>query len=129
MRQLSVYLDGHPLNCRPRRIDWVLVQKMMPRVAEWAPDIRFVLQKSSAVSIRENYRIVRAAIERRLGIPADRWAGIVDRLDSKELARSGCEIVFSHRGFPLNSGDIPVVWMHAILDPEMYKSYFGSGQS
>ena len=102
---------------------------MIPRVADWAPDIRFVLQKSLTVSLRENYRTLRSAVGRRIGMPMNRWDGVADRLDARELAESGCDIVFSHRGFPVNSGDVPVVWMNGLPDPEMVKSYSGFGQA
>ncbi len=62
-------------------------------------------------------------------MPIGRWAGVADRLDARELAESGCDVVFSHRGFPVNSGDIPVIWMNGLPDPEMVKSYSGFGQA
>jgi glycosyltransferase involved in cell wall biosynthesis len=128
MKQLSVYLDGYPFTYRPRNSDWSYVEQKMPRVADWAPDIRFVLQKSSTVSLRANYKAARAAIGRRIGFPISRWKAETDRLDLRELSESGCDIVFSHREFPLNCGDIPVIWMNAIVAPEMTRSYFDVGQ-
>lgn len=130
LKRVSVYLDGFPFYIRPRRLDWLLVQKNVPRIAEWAPELRFVLQDSLAVSLRENYRVVRASVRRRIGMPpSNRWAGLADRLDARQLAKSGCDLVFSHRGFPVNSGDVPVVWMNAVLDPEMILSHFRVGQA
>jgi glycosyltransferase involved in cell wall biosynthesis len=64
-----------------------------------------------------------------MGMPIDRFEWVVDRLDARALARSGCDMVFSHRGFPGNSGDVPVIWMNGTPDPEMLKSYFGFGQA
>jgi glycosyltransferase involved in cell wall biosynthesis len=121
---VSIYLDGFPFTYRARNSDWTYVERKMPRVAKWAPDIRFVLQKSRIVALRANYKAVRAAIGRRIGMPMDLWVANTDYLDAAELGRSGCNMIFSHRGFPLNSGDIPVIWMNAIVDPEMTKSYF-----
>lgn len=62
-------------------------------------------------------------------MPTGRWEWIADHLDAKELARSDCDLVFSHRGFPVNSGEVPVIWMNGILDPEMQKSFFHTDQT
>ena len=72
MRELSVYLDGYPVTYRPRNSDWSYVEQKMPRVTNWAPDIRFVLQKSRAVSLRANCKALRAAIGKRIGFPISR---------------------------------------------------------
>jgi glycosyltransferase involved in cell wall biosynthesis len=66
---------------------------------------------------------------RRLGFPQSQWTADTDNLDAQELARSGCDLVFSHREFPLNAGAVPVVWMNALVDPEMVKSYFRLSQA
>ena len=125
----SVYLDGYSFDLRRRNSDWSYVERKMPRVADWATDIRFVHQHSRSVMLRANYKAARAAIGRRIGLPISRRAADTDRLDAAELARSGCDLVFSHREFPLNAGDIPVVWMSAIVDPEMEQTYFGLSQA
>jgi glycosyltransferase involved in cell wall biosynthesis len=62
-------------------------------------------------------------------MPIEFWEANTDRLDARELSRSDCRMIFSHRGFPLNCGDVPVIWMNAIVDPEMTKSYFGSSDA
>lgn len=129
MTEVKVYLDGYPLTYRGRNSDWSYVEKKMPRVADWAPDIRFVHQKSRSVILRANYKAIRAAIGRRIGLPVSRRTADTDRLDAAELARSGCDVVFSHREFPLNAGEVPVIWMSALVDPEMVRSFFGTSQA
>ena len=86
----------------------------MPRVAEWAPDIRFVLQKSLKVSFRENYRTraqqsgAESEVDEPLGCGSPiGWM--------RELARSGCGMVFSHRGFPVNCGESRSIWMNGVI--------------
>ena len=129
MSGTSVYLDGWAFTYRPRNSDWTYVERKMPQVAKWAPEIRFVLQKSRMLALRVNCKAVRAAVGRRIGMPIDFWEANTDRLDARELSRSDCRMIFSHRGFPLNCGDVPVIWMNAIVDPEMTKSYFGSSDA
>jgi glycosyltransferase involved in cell wall biosynthesis len=118
-----VYLDGYAWDIRSRNSDWSYVEHKMPRVADWEPDIEFVLQKSPSVTLRMNYKAVRAALGRRIGAPMDPWTADTDRLNGAELLESKCNVIFSHREFPLNVGNVPVVWMHAIIDPEMTKSF------
>ncbi len=129
MSRATVYLDGYPYTYRPRNSDWSYVEKKMPRVADWAPSIQFVLQRSRAVSLRANYKAIRAAIRRRMGCPISLMDAETDILDARELADSGCSMVFSHRQFPMNCSHVPVIWMNAIVDPEMTSSYFGYGQA
>ncbi len=76
--------------------------------------------------LRANYKAVRATIGRRMGSPVPLLSTETDFLDSRELADAKCDVVFSHRGLTLNSGNIPVVWMNAILDPAMTAHYFES---
>lgn len=123
----SVYLDGYPFDVRRRNSDWSYVERKMPRVAEWAPDIRFVHQQSRSVMLRSNYKALRAAAGRRIGMPLSPWTMDTSRLDARELAHSRCDLVFSHREFPLNAGDIPIVWMSALVDPEMVRTYLNPG--
>jgi glycosyltransferase involved in cell wall biosynthesis len=127
--ELSVYLDTYRWHFSPRSSDLAIVKEFMPQLARWYPDVRLVLQKSLSTSLQANYKSIRGAISRRLGFPVKRSASAVDYLDAGELNRSGCTMVFSHRGFPLNSGNVPVIWMHAIVDPEMVKSNFHIAQS
>lgn len=128
MKQVSVYLDGYSFDCRPRNSDWSYVERKMPRISQWAPDVRFVRQMSRTVMLRANFRALRAAVGRRIGMSSDLWSANTDRLDEAELMRSGCDIVFSHREFPLNCGIVPTIWMNAIVDPEMTRAYFNTSQ-
>jgi glycosyltransferase involved in cell wall biosynthesis len=63
-----------------------------------------------------------------MGVPLTSRDILTDRLDRGELKRSRCDVVFSHRGFPVNSDGYPVIWMHGIIDPEMSMSYFHLGE-
>ena len=122
-----VYLDGYSYDLRTRNSDWSYVEKKMPRVADWAPQVQFVRQRSRKVMLRANYKAIRATIGRRIGLPVTPLTAETDLLDPKELARARCDVVFSHRGFTLNSGGLPVVWMNAILDPRMTAHFSGIG--
>lgn len=129
MSQIGVYLDGYSYDLRSRNSDWSYVKEKMPRVADWVPDIRFVHQTSRTVTVRANYKAICATLCRRIGRPLSRWKLDTDLLDARELADSGCSVVFSHREYPLNAGKTPVVWMSALIDPEMQQSYFRLSQS
>ncbi len=119
-----IYLDGYSYDLRTRNSDWSYVEKKMPRVADWEPEVEFVRQRSRTVMLRANLKAVRATIGRRIGMPVSPLTAETDLLDPEELARAQCDVVFSHRGLTLNSGDIPVVWMNAILDPRMNAHFF-----
>jgi glycosyltransferase involved in cell wall biosynthesis len=121
-----IYLDGYSYDLRTRNSDWSYVEKKMPRVADWAPEIEFVRQRSRTVMLRANLKAVRATIGRRIGMPVSLLTTETDLLDPRELARARCDVVFSHRGLTLNSGEVPVVWMNAILDPRMTAHFFGT---
>jgi glycosyltransferase involved in cell wall biosynthesis len=127
MKRTRVYLDGYPWDIRRRNTDWKYVQHAIPRIAEWEPDIDFLLQRSPGVTLRANYKAVRGFLGRRVGMPMDEWTVHTDRLDVRELARSRCDVVFSHREFPLNCDGTPLVWMSAILDPQMTEAYGHQG--
>jgi glycosyltransferase involved in cell wall biosynthesis len=129
MKQVGVYLDGLSINFRPRNFDWTYVEKKIPRIAEWVPDIRFVQQKSRLVALQANCKTVYMSVVRRLRMPVSTRVSITSRLDAGELARSGCRVVYSQRALPLNCKDFPVIWMHAVVDPEMTMSYFGMSQA
>src|ERR1039458_10241849 len=128
MNRIEVYLDGFPFFYRKSNSDWSYTENKMPKVAEWAPDIGFIRQKSRRVTLRANLKALRTSVGRRIGFPISRKEADTDHLDVQELARSGCNVVFSHRGFPMNCEEIPVIWMNAVVDPEMTKSYFKLSQ-
>jgi len=92
---------------------------------EWQPDLDLVLQTSTKITLLSNYKAIRMAIGRRVGMPLALESRETDELDAHELHRSGCKAVFSHRGYPTNAGNIPVIWQSSILDPVMTRSYHG----
>ncbi len=120
-----VYLDVAPWDFRPRNTDWRYVRHLLPRLVEWQPGLDLVLQTSPRVTLLSNYKAVRMAIGRRVGLPLSLQSRETDQLDARELRRSGCKVVFSHRGYPTNAGDIPVIWQSSVLDPVMTRSYQG----
>jgi len=69
------------------------------------------------------------AIGRRIGLPLALQHRETDKLNARELSRSACKVIFSHRGYPTNAGDIPVIWQSSILDPVMTRSYQGGDTS
>lgn len=120
-----IYLDVAPWDFRPRNTDWRYVRHLLPRLVEWHPELDLVLQTSSRVTMLSNYKAIRMAVGRRVGLPLSLQSRETDQLDAQELHRSGCKVVFSHRGYPTNAGDIPVIWQSSILDPVMTRSYHG----
>jgi hypothetical protein len=95
MSETRIYLDGYPFDLRSRNTDWLYVEKNIPLITDWAADIRFVRQRSRAVTLQANYKAIRAALGRRVGLPVGRWATDTDRLDAQELDRSKCALVMA----------------------------------
>ncbi len=125
-----VFLDTYPWDYRSRRnTDWRYVRYLLPRLVEWEPELDLVLQASSRVTLIANLKAIRMAIGRRVGFPVGLREWETDQLDAEELRRSGCNVIFSHRGYPENAGDLPVIWQSSILHPEMTFSYTGLDES
>ena len=128
LRPVRAFLDVAPWDCRSRNTDWKYVRFSLPRLREWEPELDLVIQQSPYVTIRTNYKAIRMAIGKRLGFPVALRQWETDQLDAVELKRSGCNVVFSHRGYPTNAGEVPVIWQSSILDPIMTMSYTGLGE-
>jgi glycosyltransferase involved in cell wall biosynthesis len=125
---VRAFLDVAPWDCRSRNTDWKYVRFSLPRLREWVPELDLVVQQSRSVTIKTNYKAIRMAIGKRVGFPVGLREWETDQLDAAELKRSGCNVVFSHRGYPTNAGDVPVIWQSSILDPVMTMSYTGFGE-
>ena len=119
----KVFLDELWWDLRSRNMDWRYVRFLLPRLSEYEPQLDFVAQRSRAVTVRGNTQTIRDALGRRIGRPPTEQDLLTSRLDAGELKRSGADLVFAHRAFPLNVGMTPVVWQSAILDPAMQRSY------
>jgi glycosyltransferase involved in cell wall biosynthesis len=120
-----VYLDVAPWDFRARNTDWRYVRHLLPRLIKWQPELDLVLQSSPWITLLSNYKAVRMAVGRRAGFPLALQERETDQLNAQELHRSGCNVVFSHRGYPTNAGDVPVIWQSSVLDPVMTRSYQG----
>lgn len=117
---LRVFVDSVAWFVRPRNTDWRYSTFQIPRLPEYAKGLETHAQQSWAISLKENERYIRGRIVQMIlrNCKQDplRYQG---KLDCAELHRSACNVVFSHRRFPINAGSIPVVWQTALLDPEM----------
>ena len=118
-----VFMDINPWDFRSRNSDWRYVRYFLPRLREWEPQLDLVFQQSRRVTLAANVKTVRVALGRRAGFPASPRTREADKLDAAELMRSGCNVIFSHRGYPVNAGDVPVIWQSSILDPVMTDQY------
>jgi len=120
---VKVFLDELPWDVRPYNTDGTYVRSDLPQLSRFEPGLTFIAQRSQWLSFRENANIIRAALARRIGHPQDVQQELTSRLSRTELDRSGAQVVFSHRAFPLNAGAVPIVWQQAILDPVMQSAY------
>lgn len=117
---LRVYVDCVGWFVRPQNTDWRYSIFQIPRLPEYAKGIETHAQQSWAISFKENERYIRRKIAQLiLGNRKPDPLRYQGELDRAELQRSGCDVVFSHRRFPINAAPIPVVWQNALLDPEM----------
>lgn len=120
---MRVFVDVTPWDMRSRNTDWRYVKEHLPRLIEWQPGIDLYLQRSFRVTCQTNFKTLRMAIGKRVGFPVGVKEWETDSLDVRELRESQSSLVFSHRGYPINAGDLPVVWQSSILDPVMTASY------
>ena len=120
-----VFLDVVPHDIRSRNTDWRYVRFMLPRLSEWQPNLELIVQRSARVTAQANYKVLRQAFGKRIGHPLTSRQLETDTLDRRELLHSDADVIFSHRGFPTNAGNVPVIWQSTVLDPLMIASYFG----
>jgi glycosyltransferase involved in cell wall biosynthesis len=118
-----VFLDVLPWDIRPRNTDWRYVRYTLPQLARHHTDLEFTIQQSRSITLLGAAKTLHMAAARRLGHPVSTWRAETSRLAANELAASGCDVVYSHREYPLNAGGKPVLWMSAILDPAMCAHY------
>lgn len=114
--QTRVFLDEVPWDMRSRNTDWRYVRFDLPQLARFEPSLQMVQQQSPWITLRENLRTIRNAGGRRIGWPPVPGSGEQSTLSQRELARSRADVVFSHRGFPMNAGATPVVWQRPIVE-------------
>jgi len=118
-----VFLDEPVWDVRRHNTDGRYVTEILPQLARYEPQLQFVMERSKWVALRENFKIVRLAAQRRLGRKPAFEDHVTCRLGVGELERSGADVVFSHRAFPVNAGSWPVIWQQSVLDPVMQRSY------
>lgn len=124
--QPHIFLDELPWDIRSRNTDWRYVRFSLPRLVELEPSLRFTQQRSSAITLRGNAKTILAAVGRRVGRSLTPYELLTTKLSTRDLKQSGANVVFAHRAFPVNAGDVPLVWQSAIVDPEMQRSYGAS---
>ena len=120
---MKIYVDTVRRFCRPKNTDWQY-NFILAGVSRYHPELEFVYPLSVRQEAWVNGRYLAKAVSSRVSRrwPALSWMyreTFVDRLNERELAGSGCQVIFSHRDFPANAGRIPVVWQNSVLDPEM----------
>jgi glycosyltransferase involved in cell wall biosynthesis len=120
---LKIYMDTVRWFCRPKNTDWQY-NFMLQGLSRYEMDLELYYPVDNIHQFRVNLDYCRAAIGHRIrrlaGVPYQQsLATYTDRLSAQELRRAGCDVVFSHREFPVNTGDVPVVWQNSVLDPLM----------
>lgn len=121
MKNTTLYIHCPKWFIRPRNTDWRYTRFTLPRMSEYASDLRFVSAESIATMARANLRCAENIVRQRLGIRASEKQGIF--LDQREFRNKRCDLVFCHDDFPRGVEGIPVVWQNSILDPVMRKAY------
>jgi glycosyltransferase involved in cell wall biosynthesis len=117
-----VFLHELAWDMRSRSTDWRYVRYALPQINRFEPDLAFISEKSRTHVLQGNYSAIHSAVVRRLGLRPSLYRDAVSTLPLREVRSGGGQVVFS-RTFPVNAGDIPVVWENAIVDPEMQRSY------
>jgi glycosyltransferase involved in cell wall biosynthesis len=117
-----IFLHELYWDMRSRNTDWRYVRFALPLLAEYEPDLEFITETSRWLSLVGNLKAIRAAAGRRVGRPLSLRTEATDELDQAELAQSGCNMIFA-RAFPLNAGEVPVIWEGGLVDREMFRSY------
>ena len=122
MQPTTVFLNCALWDARKRNTDWRYIRFGIPRLAKSDPRLRFVLQSSPWVTVAENLKTIRKAVGWRVGLPLNTYDTIAGRLSRRDLARSHADVVLTQE-FPTNIGATPFVWVNAVLDPAMQRSY------
>jgi glycosyltransferase involved in cell wall biosynthesis len=125
-KTMRVYVDTVRRFCRPKNTDWQY-NFILGDLTGYQSDIEFYYPRNPVQEAWVNGRYLFNSARHRLarssrwlvGLQRERFA---DRLCSRELAAAECDVVFSHRDFPINAGKLPVVWQNSILDPEMCRA-------
>jgi glycosyltransferase involved in cell wall biosynthesis len=125
VRRIRAFLDGVRWFIRPRNTDWRYVRFALPSLSSFESRIEVYSQHSWRVLFHENATYICRRVSHKIGhhSPDDPRTS----LDYGELNGSGCDVVFSHRGFPSNAAPYPVIWQNSILDPEMSAYYHPHG--
>lgn len=118
----KVFLDAVYWDVRSRNMDWRYVRYTMPLLANFEPDLQFVTPRSAALTLAGNFEAIAVALGRRIGIHQSMSSLATGHLSRAELQRSQANLIYT-RTYPLNAGDIPIVWSNAIVDPAMQLSY------
>ncbi len=122
-RRTSVFFDELPWDIRSKNTDWRYVRFDLPKLSHFEPSLDLTMQTSAWISVRENAKVLRAAVGRRTGFPLSRRDELTSSLSEGDLRQSAADVVFAHRALPLNAGKTPVVWQNCVLDPEMQLAY------
>jgi glycosyltransferase involved in cell wall biosynthesis len=120
---MNIYIDTVRRFVRANNTDWQY-NFMLGQLSAIEPSLQLYYPNSRLQELRVNLNYCRDALAYRLSrfarlrhfFTADDYS---DRLCEKELRDSNCEVVFSHRDFPVNAGSVPVIWHNSILDPRM----------
>jgi glycosyltransferase involved in cell wall biosynthesis len=119
-----IFVDTVPWFIRPNNTDW-RYHFALRSIPQYVKGIDFYYPTGFAHAFGVNARYAVGAVRARLG-----FAGAPShaaRLDAAELARSGCNVVFNHGGYPSNAGGVPVLWQNSILDPAMQIAFGAPG--
>lgn len=121
---IRVFLDSLSWFIRPNNTDWRYTKFNIPRLVEYVRGIQIYQPSSKVFTTRENaafaFKRLLERLSRSSALSDICFSGF---LDAEELRRSNCDIVFSHRSFPENAADYPVIWQNSILDPNMQLAY------
>ncbi len=119
--QVKVFVDCVPRFIRPANTDWRYARYLIPQLKTFDPRIHTWTQHSQMVSLVANANYVMKYATRKLGFPSS--PRYLTTLDKVELDQSGCDVIFTHRGCPINAEGHRTVWQDSILDPEMTAYY------
>jgi len=122
-RRTSVFFEELPWDIRTKNTDWRYVRFDLPRLSSFEPSLKLTMQTSRWISVRENVKVLRAAVGRRTGFPLSLLDESTSFLSERNLGQSVADVVFAHRAFSLNAGQTPVIWQNCVLDPEMQLAY------
>lgn len=116
--RIPVYVDTIRWYVRPRNTDW-RYNFQLQGLRNLAPGLTFYYPRDLLHTARFNLNYAGNRLLAKTGLVTANGNPHLGKVNAPELRRSGCQVVYSHWAFPVNTDGLPVLWHNSIIDPAM----------